>query len=191
MGDIPNTQFPYTRLVIIGSTGSGKSTLAKQLAHQLKLEHIELDALNWRPNWQAASPEEFQALVDAATRAQRWVVDGNYSQVRPLIWSRAQAIIWLDYPLWTVFWRLTFRIFRRWWRKELLWGSNYESLWTHFKIWSDDSLWHWLLKSYWQRKHEYTEWLSRPEYRHLYVLHFRYPKQAEEWLRHILTTRKS
>ncbi|MEJ5240794.1 MAG: AAA family ATPase [Anaerolineales bacterium] len=186
-----DTEFPYTRIAIIGSTGAGKSTLAKRLAQQLALEHIELDALNWRQNWQTTPPEEFQALVEMATRAPRWVTDGNYSQVRHLIWSRAQAVIWLDYPLWTVFWRLTFRIFRRWWRQELLWGSNYESLWHHFKIWSEDSLWHWLFKNYWRRKREYTEWLSRPEYHHLYILHFRQPEQTEKWLGHILATRKS
>lgn len=174
--------FHYTRLVIIGATGSGKSTLAERLARLLALDWIELDALHWRPGWMPASLDEFRMLVDEATKAPRWVASGNYSAVRDLIWSRAQALLWLDYPFWTIFWRLTLRIFRRWWRKELLWGTNYESLWVHFKFWSEDSLWHWLFKTYWRRKREYSELLTRAEYRHLQVFHFKHPQATEAWL---------
>ena len=46
--------FPYKKLVVIGTTSSGKSTLAEQLADKLGLDFIELDALNWGPNWTAA-----------------------------------------------------------------------------------------------------------------------------------------
>lgn len=174
--------FHYTRLVIIGTTGSGKSTLAERLARLLALDLIELDALNWRPGWRPAPLDEFRMLVEKATSAPRWVVAGNYSAVRDLTWPRAQALIWLDYPFWTIFWRLTLRIFRRWWRKELLWGTNYESLWVHLKLWSEDSLWHWLFKTYWRRKREYAELLSRAEYRHLRVFRFKHPRETEAWI---------
>ncbi len=173
--------FPYTRLVVIGTTGSGKSTLAEKLAQKLNLDFIELDALHWRPNWTEASDDEFRALADQSTRTPRWVVAGNYSVVRDITWPRAEAVLWLDYSLWTIFWRLTLRIFRRWWTRELLWGSNYEPIWPHLKLWSQDSLWHWLFKTYWRRKREIPQILSQAQHTHLTVLHFTTPQETEKW----------
>ncbi|PWH12484.1 MAG: adenylate kinase [Anaerolineae bacterium] len=175
------TPFPHTRLVIIGATGCGKSTLAERLAHKLDLNLIELDALHWRPGWVEAPDEEFRSLTDEATRAPRWVAAGNYQIVRDLVWSRAQVVIWLDYPFWTVFWRLTRRIFRRWWTQELVCGRNRETLWGHFKLWSEDSLWHWLLKTYWRRKREFPQLLRQPAHQHLDVYRFTTPAQTEAW----------
>ena len=176
------TDFSYTRLIVIGVTGVGKSTLAQQLSEKLKLDCIDLDAVYWQPNWTHLSDSEFRARVEEATGAPHWVIAGNYRVVRDICWSRAEAAIWLDYSLWTVFWRLTFRIFRRWWKRELLWGTNYESLWMHFKFWSDDSLWHWLFKTYWKRKREYANLLVQPRYARLKVFCFKTQHETDQWL---------
>jgi adenylate kinase family enzyme len=174
--------FPYRRLVVIGTTGSGKSTFAEQLAMKLDLDFVELDALHWEANWTEAPDEVFRARVDQATLAPGWVVAGNYSVTRDIVWPRAEAVIWLDYSLWTIFWRLTFRTFRRWWTKEVLWGTNRENLWNHFKLWSDESLWHWLFKTYWRRKRESPLLFAKPEHSHLKVIHFTTPQEMEKWL---------
>ena len=176
------SSFPYNRVVVVGVTSSGKSTLAERLANCFDLHFIELDALNWEPNWQAAPLEVFRARVEKATQAEKWVVAGNYHVVRDLIWPKAEVLVWLDYPLLTVLWQLTHRTFKRWWTKELLWGTNRESLWKHFKIWSADSLYHWLFKTYWRRKREFRNLLSRPEYRHLKLIRFQHPRETNEWL---------
>lgn len=176
------SSFPYTRVVVVGVTSSGKSTLAENIARRFDLEYIELDALHWEPGWQGAPIEVFRARVERATQATAWIVAGNYHSVRDLIWHKAQAILWLDYPLGVVLWQLTRRTFRRWWTRELLWGTNREPLWIHFKIWSSDSLYHWLFKTYWRRKREYPALFSQPEHQHLTVLHFKHPKETEEWL---------
>jgi adenylate kinase family enzyme len=175
--------FPYHRIVIIGTTSSGKSTLAERLAKRLDMDFIELDALHWEPNWQEAPLDVFRARVEAALRqAERWVVAGNYHVVRDLVWPKAEAVIWLDYSLWRIFWQLTRRTFARWWTKELLWGTNRERLWTHFKLWSQESLFHWLFKTYWRRKWEYPMLLSQPEHQHLKLIRFTHPKETDEWL---------
>ena len=105
--------FPFKRVVVIGTTSSGKSTLAKRVADQFALDFIELDALHWEPNWREAPDEVFRARAEEATRAERWVVAGNYLQVRDIVWSRAEAVLWLDYSFPRVFWQLTVRTFRR------------------------------------------------------------------------------
>lgn len=176
------SQIPYRRMVVIGSTSSGKSTLAARLAKRLGLDFIELDALHWEANWTEAPDELFRARVEAATRAPGWVVAGNYHQVRDLIWPRAEALIWLDYGLPLVFWRLTYRTFKRALTREELWNGNRESLWTHFKLWSPDSLFHWLFKTYWRRKREYPQLFAEPDHAHLTVIRFPSPRAAEDWL---------
>ena len=178
--------FPYHRLVVIGTTSSGKSTLAERLANRLDMNFIELDALYWGPNWQESPPEIFRARVEKATQAERWVVAGNYHIVRDLVWPKAEAVIWLDYSLWRIFWQLTRRTFARWWTQELLWGTNRENLWIHFKLWSPDSLYHWLFKTYWRRKREYPELLALPKHQHLKLIRFTHPKETDEWLRNLV-----
>lgn len=174
--------FPYKRIVIIGTTSSGKSTLAERLAQRLDLRCIDLDALHWEPNWTEAPLEVFRERVRTATQATGWVIAGNYHVVRDLVWSQAEVIIWLDYSLPRIFWQLTRRTFQRWWMQELLWGTNRENLWTHFKLWSEESLYHWLFKTYWRRRREYPLLLGQPEYQHLTLLRFHQPRETEAWL---------
>lgn len=174
--------FPYTRIVVTGATSSGKSTLAEQLAKRFNYPFIELDALHWEPNWTEAPLEVFRERVAQAIEAPAWVVAGNYHVVRDLIWPNAQTIIWLDYPFWTIFWQLTRRTFQRWWSQELLWGTNRELLSKHLQIWSQESLYHWLFKTYWRRTRETPLLLDLPEYKHLKLIRFQHSGETNEWL---------
>lgn len=173
----------HQRIVVVGATGCGKSTLAERLARQLGLDFIELDALYWKPGWVGAGEAEFRARVDAATQAPGWVLAGNYGVCRDIVWPRAEAVIWLDYPFFLILVRLVRRTWRRWRRQELLWGTNVEPLWVHFKLWSKDSLVNWLFQTYWRRKRTYPLFLAQPEHAHLRVYRFSHPRQTEAWLR--------
>lgn len=174
--------FPSKRLIVIGTTSSGKSTLARRLAERLGLDFVELDALHWQANWTPARLEDFRASVEKATSSGAWVVAGNYHVVRDLIWPQAEAVIWLDYPFHVVFWRLLMRTIHRWVTQEELWNGNREKFWWHLKLWSEESLFHWLFKTYWRRKRETPLLLSRPEHAHLKLIHLKSPRQAEDWL---------
>jgi adenylate kinase family enzyme len=177
------SSFPYKRVVIVGVTSSGKSTLAEKLAKCLGLNYIELDALYWEPNWQSAPLDVFRDRVEKALRqADKWVVAGNYRIVRDLIWSKAEAIIWLDYPLLIVLGQLTRRSFKRWWTQELLWSTNREPLWNHFKLWSKESLYNWLFQTYWRRKREIPLLSSQPEHQHLALIRLKHPRETQAWL---------
>lgn len=174
--------YPHRRFVVVGTTSSGKSTLAEQLSARLGLDFIELDALHWQPNWTPAPLADFRARVETATQSGTWVAAGNYHAVRDLVWPNAEAIVWLDYSLPLIFWRLLKRTFRRVTFREELWNGNRESLWSHLKLWSDDSLFFWLFKTYWRRKREIPHLLALPEHAHLAVHHFTHPAQTERWL---------
>jgi adenylate kinase family enzyme len=169
------------RIVVVGSTGSGKTTLARALSGALGIPHIELDALHWGPRWTPVADEAFRERVRDAVAAERWVCDGNYSVVRDLLWQRADTLLWLDYPLWLIYWRLVPRTLRRGLRRELLWGNNRERLWE--QIFSRDSLFLWVLQTYWRRRREFPILLQQPAYAHLRVVRLRSPRQTESWLR--------
>ena len=174
--------FPYKRIIIIGTTSSGKSTLAERFADKFNYDFIELDALHWEPNWTEAPQEVFHERLQQAIQAEAWVIAGNYSTTRSITWPKAELIIWLDYSFPRVFWQLTRRTFTRWWTQELLWGTNRENLWNHMKLWSDESLFHWLFKTYWRRKREYPQIIEKPEHKHLKSIRFKNPKETEQWL---------
>jgi adenylate kinase family enzyme len=182
------SHFSSKRIVVVGTTSSGKSTLAGQLAKIIGGDYIELDALHWEPNWVEAPDEVFRERVEAAINSQVWVAAGNYSVVRDIIWQDAEALIWLDYPIHIVFWRLLTRTIRRAVTREELWNGNRESFWKHLMLWSDESLFHWLFKTYWRRKREYPILFALPENAHLKVIHFKRPKETEEWLKNIITS---
>lgn len=168
------------RISIIGTTGSGKSTLAKRVARTLAVPCVELDAIHWQnPDWTPLSPDEFRSRVAAAARGERWVIEGGYSAVRPLIWERADTIVWLDYSFPLTFGRLLRRTARRVARREALWGGPRESL---PRALSRDSILLWCLKTHGPNRRKYAGQLALPEHRHLRVLRFRSPAQAEAWL---------
>lgn len=177
--------FSYKRVVVIGVTSSGKSTLSENLAKRFGHRFIDLDALHWEPNWQGAPPDVFRERVEKAIQTEKWIVAGNYHVVRDLIWTQAELIIWLDYSLLTVLGQLTRRTVRRWWNQELLWGTNREPFWQHFKLWSEQSLFYWLFKTYWRRKREIPMLLSQPEHQHLKLIRFQAPNETQQWLENL------
>ncbi len=178
--------FPFERVAVVGVTSSGKSTAALALVARLRLELVELDALNWDAGWQPAPRETFLARVDeAAPRDGRWVAAGDYRVARELLWRRADCVVWLDFPLHTVFWQLLRRSVRRWWTQELLWGKNRETIWTHLRVWSKDSLVYWLFATYWAKRGELLEQLAKPEHRHLKVFRFQRREELDDFLQSI------
>lgn len=170
------------RIAIVGTTGSGKSRLAEELARTLSLPTIELDALYWMPDWQPALFELFHHRVDVATSAEGWIIAGNYGQVRDLVWGRADTLIWLDFPLPLVLWRLLRRTVWRIIRREELWNTgNRESVRTAF--FSRDSILLWALKTYRRNRQRFPADIASGNYGALDVQVFRSPAELRRWLR--------
>ena len=167
------------RINVVGTTGSGKTTTARQLAERLGIPHVEMDALNWGPDWTPAERQVLRERVAQALVGEAWVVDGNYSSVRDIVWGRADTIVWLDYTLLVTMAQLTRRTLRRVLTREELWGGNRER-WTNF--FTRDSILWWALTTYRRRRRQYPALLARPECAHLAVVHLRSPRAAREWL---------
>jgi len=168
------------RIHVVGTSGSGKTTLAKQIAAQLQMQHIEMDALHWDANWTNVSTEVFRQRLDQALVGDRWVIDGNYSRVRDLVWIRADTVVWLIYPFWLVFSRIVRRTLWRGLTQQELWNGNRESLRNAF---SKDSMIIWVLKTYEKKRQQYPIWFQQPEAAHLTIVELRSPRESEAWLK--------
>jgi adenylate kinase family enzyme len=168
------------RINVIGTTGSGKTTVARELSQHLGIPHIELDALFWGPGWREPPLEVFRQRVAQALRANQWVVDGNYSRVRDLVWQPADTLVWLDLPLPLILWRLLQRTILRTVSREALWNGNRERLRDHFL--SRDSLFLWALKSNPRQRKNYPLLFIKPEYTHLQVVHLHTPPEVAAWI---------
>ncbi len=172
--------FSGKRISVVGTTGSGKTTVAGEIAARLGIPHIEIDALHWEADWTGAPDEVLRERLLKAIAGDRWVVDGNYSRMRPLVWSRADTVVYVDYSFWRTFWQLLQRTIRRSITREELWAGNRESLCTAF--FSRDSILLWMLKTFWRRRSEYPRLFAREEYAHLQVVHLKSPRVTRAWL---------
>ena len=175
------------RISVIGTTGTGKTTLAKKLSKCLDIPHVELDAIHWRENWEPLTKKEFQAQVIKALDREAWVIDGNYSKVRGIIWEKAEMVVWLDYGLCRIYYQLFHRTLRRVLTREELWNNNREHFLSQF--FSQDSLFLWAAKSYPKRKKLYPELFAKPEYTHLDKKRFSSPIETEKWIQKLESNR--
>jgi len=114
------------RVSVVGNAGSGKTTVGRALAARLGVPFVELDAIFHQPGWRPLPPEEFRSRVEAVVAADGWVVDGNYSAVRDLVWARADTVVWFDLPRWTVMRQVVGRTLRRTLTRVELWNGNRE-----------------------------------------------------------------
>jgi adenylate kinase family enzyme len=170
------------RISVVGTTGSGKSTFARSLAAALGIACVEEDVLHWGPAWRPVSeadPGAFMRRIAEATTAESWVVDGNYAEVRDLVWRRATHLIWLDYSRPIIMCRVVRRSLDRSWRRTILWSGNRETWrgWAH----PDHPVW-WAWRSWARRRRDIERLLRQREYAHLTVLRLRHPRDAADAL---------
>ncbi|MBC7220986.1 AAA family ATPase [Candidatus Bipolaricaulota bacterium] len=171
---------PGRRIRVVGTSGSGKTTAGRAIAGRLGIPFSELDARAWLSGWTNRPLAELRELADERTRGPAWVVDGNYSKVRDLVWGRADTVVWLDYPFRRVFGQLLRRTLRRALRREELWNGNRGSL--RMSFFSRESILLWAMRTYPRRTREYPELLARPEHAHLRVIRLRSPAETRRWL---------
>ncbi|MCH7959017.1 MAG: adenylate kinase [Candidatus Hydrogenedentes bacterium] len=165
------------RILIVGATGSGKTTVARQLSARYDLPHVELDVLYWGPGW--TELEGFDENAGKLVAGDRWIVEGGYESIMPTAWSRADRVVWLDYPFPIVLWQLVTRILIRMVTREVLFNGNRETAARHF--FSRESLILWLFRTYRIRREKSLERMhTHPD---VPVTHLRSRRETTAWLR--------
>ena len=125
--------------------------------------------------------EVFQDRVEKAIAGRKMERCRELSYRRDLIWPKAEAVIWLDYPFMTVFWQLSRRIFKRWWTGEVLWGTNVELFLSISRsgqriLFSTGCL-NILAQETGASPYDLAE------YPHLQLVRFAHPKETQKWLK--------
>jgi hypothetical protein len=93
------------RIAIIGNAGGGKSILARKLSMMLALPVHEIDLLQWKPGWTAASAAELKHAHDQWLAAPAWIIDGWGSWDAIMArFDLADTIIVIDFPLALHYW---------------------------------------------------------------------------------------
>ena len=173
---------PMDRIVIQGPSGSGKTTLAAALAAQLGFPHLELDGIFHQRDWTPIELDEFRSAVDEFTARPQWVIDGNYSNVRDIVWARADLVAFIDLPRSTVMSRIVKRTLRRVIRREEMWNGNRESFRNIVSLNPSKNimLWSWTTHS---KYHEQVPGEARSQAHHARVVMLRTTQAVEAFLK--------
>lgn len=119
------------------------------------------------------------ALAEAGASG-GWIVDGNYSKVRDIVWGAADTIVWLDYSLPMIVQRIVRRSVRRSIRREVLWSSrNRETL--RNTLFARGSVVAWYISIHRRRRKAYAD-LASGQWAKLRWIRLRSPGQTRMWV---------
>jgi adenylate kinase family enzyme len=141
---------------VIGNAGSGKSYLARELARRRGLRYIDFDAAIVRPNWERVPRADRVALFEELTREGGWTIDGHLREGRrdeQLILSRADTVVWLDFPRWRVMASVIPRTLRNTVSRRPLWNGNVET-WRMLLSPDHSIVWAWRMHAGLKRDYE-------------------------------------
>ena len=171
------------RIHVVGVSGVGKSTLAINLAGKLRCPHLELDSIHHQANWAPLETIKFRKVVDQFCIGDRWVICGNYSQVRDLIWARADTVVWLDLPRWAVMRQIVLRSLKRVIFRRQLWNGNRESWAGLFSLDPDKSVIMWAWTRHGTYRRLYSSELKSLKGRGVEVVQLCSDQEVTAWLK--------
>ena len=176
-----------SRIHVVGNSCSGKSTFGQQLASKLNIPFVELDALNWEPDWvglNQTDPEKLVRRIIKSTAGNEWLVAGSYLFFcKQIFWPRLQTVIWLDLPMHLLIYRMITRSWVRWRSKELLWGTNYEKFWPQLMFWrKEESLLWWIVTQQKKRRDGLRQSMEDPNWNHIEFIHLKSRREIDEFL---------
>jgi len=168
---------------VVGTSGAGKSTLAAALAGVLGADFLELDSVHHQADWVPLPTDEFRRRVASVVAGERWVVDGNYSKVRDLVWARADTVVWLDLPRRMVMRRVIWRSFRRAAGRVELWNGNREPWRNFFTLNKEESVISWAWQTHASIRAKFEAAMSDPANGHLRFVRLTSPAAVRRFLR--------
>ncbi|MEL6525812.1 MAG: hypothetical protein AAFQ07_08895 [Chloroflexota bacterium] len=176
------------RIVIVGSGGSGKSTLAYALATCLKIPHISLDAMFWEADWHAVTDAVFhprieKALANAESQSGGWIVDGDYRGSGNIVFPNTSTMIWLDYALWRIAWRISRRSIQQILGGELLHGGNKQTWQAAF--FGNGALVPYVLRTHTEVRARYLRLIEDNMYPKMKIVRVQRPTETTQLLKQI------
>jgi adenylate kinase family enzyme len=165
-------------MLVAGISGAGKSTFARELCRRTALPYFEMDAFFHGPGW--TEIPTFEDDVAAVAAQDRWVFDSHgYQQVRDLLWSRADTVVWLAYPRAVVTGRALRRSYERARGQAPIFNGNTES----FRSWLDpEHPIQWSVRAYAARRDDMLARFADPAYADVRKVTLRTPAAARRWL---------
>jgi adenylate kinase family enzyme len=183
VGSAPVGSASVRRVSVIGTSGSGKSTLARSLAVALGADFLELDSVYHQADWVPLPTEEFRRRVSAVVTGERWVIDGNYSKVRDLVWGRADTVVWLDLPRRRVMRRVVWRTLRRVAGRVELWNGNRERWRNLLTLDKEESVISWAWQTHAANQAKFEAAMTDPANGHLRFVRLTSPAAVRRFLR--------
>jgi adenylate kinase family enzyme len=173
------------RVSVVGTSGVGKSTFASSLAGGLGCPFLELDSVYHQADWVPLATSVFRDRVAAVVAGERWVIDGNYSKVRDIVWARADTVVWLDLPRRVVMRRLVWRTLRRVARRAELWNGNRER-WRNLLTWDrQESVISWGWHTFGSNRARYAAAAADPANGHLSFVRLTSARAVRRFLREV------
>lgn len=183
LGSAAVNSAPVQRVSVVGTSGAGKSTLARALSVALDADFLELDSVYHQPGWVPLPREEFRRRVGDAVAGQRWVIDGNYtSNVKDLVWARADTVVWLDLPKRTVMRRIIWRSFQRAARRVELWNGNRERWRNLFSADKEQSVIAWAWQTHAATRAKLEAAMADPANAKLHFVRLKNPAEVRRFL---------
>jgi adenylate kinase family enzyme len=147
--------------------------VGRRLAASLGAPFVELDSIFHQAGWTDLPTDEFRRRVADLTTGDTWVVDGNYSRVRDLVWARADTVIWFDLPRPLVMRRVILRTLRRAVTRQELWNGNREPLTNFSRLDPDQNIIRWAWSMHPGYIERYTAAMADPANAHLQFIRLR------------------
>jgi adenylate kinase family enzyme len=159
--------------------------VASALAQALGYPHVELDSIFHQPGWTPLEAAEFRRRVEEATESTTWVVDGNYSAIRDVVWERADTVVYLDLPLHAVLSRLVPRTVRRVIGRTELWNGNREPLSNLWSINPEKSVIAWAVAHHSTLRTRYVGMIADPRWSDLHFIRLCTSTQITQFLKNV------
>ena len=114
------------------------------------------------------------------------MIDGNYtSQVKDLVWARADTVVWLDLPKRTVMRQVIWRSFRRAAARTELWNGNRERWRNFFSLDKEQSVIAWAWQTHATTRARYQAAVKDPANERLRFVRLRTPAEVRRFLRSV------
>ena len=108
-----NGQTLAQKIMIFGRPGGGKSTFACKLQTALNFPLHHLDKHCYESNWVERDYQEFLKVKQCIIEDESWIIDGNHTKSLEMRYSKADLVLYFNYPRWLCYIRVLKRLFSK------------------------------------------------------------------------------